>query len=214
PDAILRCTNKVYLAELLSAHDIPMPPTVVVHRDNADSVVDTLGLPLVLKVPDGSFSTGVKRAASAMEVAETLDTMLNQSELVIAQAFAPTEYDWRIGILDGEPLYACRYYMARGHWQIYNWSSRSRKDREGTFETVPLDQVPAVVIETALAATARVGTSLYGVDLKELDGGAVVIEINDNPNIDAGVEDRVAGDALYDRIIAGLRSRMEAERRL
>ncbi|MGK7312352.1 MAG: RimK family protein, partial [Candidatus Longimicrobiales bacterium M2_2A_002] len=47
PDAILRCTNKVYLAELLSAHDIPMPPTVVVHRDNADSVVDTLGLPLV-----------------------------------------------------------------------------------------------------------------------------------------------------------------------
>ena len=212
PDAILRCTNKVYLAELMAAHDIPTPPTVVVHRENADTVVDALGLPLVLKVPDGSFSTGVKKAASAAEVGETLDAMLDRSELVIAQAYAPTDYDWRIGVLDGEPLYACRYFMARGHWQIYNWSSRSRQNREGGFETVPLDGVPEPVIRTALDATALIGTSLYGVDLKELGDGPVVIEVNDNPNIDAGVEDREAGDALYDRIIAGLRARLERER--
>ena len=30
----------------------------------------------------------------------------------------PTDYDWRIGVLDGEPLFACKYKMARGHWQI------------------------------------------------------------------------------------------------
>lgn len=213
PDAILRCTNKVYLAELLTARGVPIPRTVIVHRDNADAVVDELGLPLVLKVPDGSFSTGVKRAASPGEVHETLNGMLDHSDLVIAQAFTPTDYDWRVGILDGEPLFACKYYMAKGHWQIYNWGSRSRQHREGAFETVPLDRVPVPVLDTAAQATAPIGTSLYGVDLKEVDGRTLVIEVNDNPNIDAGVEDRVAGDALYDRVIAGLRARLRQERR-
>ncbi len=213
PDAILRCTNKVYLAELLQAHNVATPRTVIVHRDNAESVIDTLGLPLVLKVPDGSFSTGVKKAASSQEVAETLDTMLNRSDLVIAQAYTPTEYDWRVGVLDGEPLYACKYYMARGHWQIYNWASRSRRHQEGDFETVPLDRVPERVLKTALRATTLIGSSLYGVDLKEINGRPVVIEINDNPTVDAGVEDRVAGDALYDRIIGVLKTRMPKERR-
>ncbi len=213
PDAILRCTNKVYLAELLGSKGVPMPRTVIVHRDNADTVIDELGLPLVLKVPDGSFSTGVKRAASPGEVRETLDAMLDRSDLVIAQAFTPTDYDWRVGVLDGEPLFACKYYMARGHWQIYNWASRARKHREGAYETVALDRVPAPVLETALAATALIGTSLYGVDLKEVDGRPMVIEVNDNPNIDAGVEDRVAGDALYDRVIAALRARIEDGRK-
>ncbi len=213
PDAILRCTNKVYLAELLESHGVAMPRTVIVHRDNAESVVDTLGLPLVLKVPDGSFSTGVKKAASPQEVTETLDAMLDRSDLVIAQAFTPTDYDWRIGVLDGEPLFACKYYMARGHWQIYNWASRSRRHQEGGYETVALDRVPEKVLKTALRATSFIGSSLYGVDLKEVDGRPVVIEINDNPNIDAGVEDRVAGDALYDRVIAALKARLPKERR-
>ncbi|MFW5947361.1 MAG: RimK family protein [Gemmatimonadota bacterium] len=213
PDAILRCTNKVYLAELLESNSVPTPKTVIVHRDNAGSLIDELGLPLVLKVPDGSFSTGVMRAASPTEVRETLNAMLDRSDLVIAQAYTPTDYDWRVGVLDGEPLFACKYYMARGHWQIYNWGSRSRKDREGAFETVPTDAVPPAVLDTALRATALVGTSLYGVDLKESNGGSVVIEVNDNPSIDAGVEDRVAGDALYDRIIAALLSRIETARK-
>jgi glutathione synthase/RimK-type ligase-like ATP-grasp enzyme len=41
----------------------------------------------------------------------------------------------------------------------------------------------------ALKAGASIGKSLYGVDVKELDGGFIVIEVNDNPNIDAGLED-------------------------
>jgi glutathione synthase/RimK-type ligase-like ATP-grasp enzyme len=208
PDSILRCTNKVYLAELLGQRGVPTPKTVVVHRDNADSVVADLGLPLVLKVPDGSFSTGVMRAASPGEVQEALNAMLERSDLVIAQAFTPTDYDWRVGVLDGEALFACKYYMARGHWQIYNWSSRSRRDREGAWETVAIEAVPAAVLETAIRATGLIGTSLYGVDLKEVDGRAMVIEVNDNPNIDAGVEDAVEGDALYDRVIAALRTRI------
>jgi len=40
----------------------------------------------------------------------------------------------------------------------------------------------------------------------------VVIEVNDNPNIDAGVEDKVLGQQLYERIMEEFLRRMEARR--
>ena len=35
PESILRCTNKVYQAELFARHKIACPPTMVVHAENA-----------------------------------------------------------------------------------------------------------------------------------------------------------------------------------
>ena len=47
-----------------------------------------------------------------------------------------------------------------------------------------------------------IGNGLYGVDIKETDDGRILlIEINDNPNIDAGVEDKIAGNSLYETIM-------------
>ena len=48
---------------------------------------------------------------------------------------------------------------------------------------------------------ALIGNGLYGVDVKQNDEGVYVIEINDNPNIDAGVEDGILGAELYQAII-------------
>src|SRR5690606_28995997 len=59
PDSILKCNNKVYLAELLTRHRIPVPKTILVHRHNLEQVIPSLDLPCVLKQPDSSFSLGV-----------------------------------------------------------------------------------------------------------------------------------------------------------
>jgi hypothetical protein len=40
-----------------------------------------------------------------------------------------------------------------------------------------------------------------------------VIEVNDNPNVEAGVEDGVLGATLYERIMAFLIVRIEQRRR-
>ncbi|HJU21463.1 MAG TPA: RimK-like ATPgrasp N-terminal domain-containing protein, partial [Casimicrobiaceae bacterium] len=48
PDSILKCTNKVYLNELLTRHRVPVPKTLMVHRDNVDDIVPMLGLPCIL----------------------------------------------------------------------------------------------------------------------------------------------------------------------
>ena len=89
--------------------------------------------------------------------------------------------------------------MAKDHWQIYNW--KSIEEVEGYFETVALEDVPEGVIKTALKVTKLIGDSLYGVDIKSYGDKHYVIEVNDNPNIDFNVEDRIIGKDLYQQIM-------------
>jgi len=68
------------------------------------------------------------------------------------------------------------------------------------------------VVKTALKAANLIGDGLYGVDLKQIGNKVVVIEVNDNPSIDAGVEDAVLGSALYETIMQEFLRRLELRR--
>ncbi len=212
PESILRCTNKVFLAELLTRHDIPTPSTVIFSKDNWEQVIDRIGFPCVLKLPDSSFSAGVVKVDDEKAYQEILPQMLDASELILAQEFVPTAFDWRIGVLDGQPLYACRYHMARKHWQIIKRDDGG-KVRYGQSDTLPVHQAPAKVVRTAVKAARLVGDGLYGIDCKEIDGKPMIIEVNDNPNIDAGVEDKVLGPMLYETLMRTFIARIESRRR-
>ena len=85
PESILKCTNKVFLAELFERHKILTPRTVIVHRGNAGFVSRMLGLPCILKRPDGSYSLGVMKVENEEEFAANVEEMLDRSDLVIAQ---------------------------------------------------------------------------------------------------------------------------------
>ena len=69
------------------------------------------------------------------------------------------------------------------------------------------------VIKMALKAADLIGDGFYGVDLKEVGRRCCVIEVNDNPNVDAGHEDGVLKDALYREVMAVFAKRIEARRR-
>lgn len=215
PDSILRCSNKVYLAELLTRARIPTPRTMIVHRDNLQEIIPTTGLPCILKQPDSAFSRGVIKVETAEGLHRETRRLLEKSELVIAQQFLPTDFDWRVGIIDGKPLYACRYYMAKKHWQIVSRDGNGNSNW-GRSESVPLWQAPRAVVNTALQAASLIGDGLYGVDLKELDGRVHVIEINDNPDVISGYEDAELKDELYARIMEVFLERVERrkERRI
>jgi glutathione synthase/RimK-type ligase-like ATP-grasp enzyme len=208
PESIVRCTNKVYLAELMQRHGVSIPKTIVLHKDNLDGVERELGFPCVLKQPDSSFSQGVVKVSSPSELREAMNTLLLESDLIIAQEFISTDFDWRVGILDRTPIYACRYFMARNHWQIYKNESDGRSV-SGRAETLPVELAPRSVVRTALKAANLVGDGLYGVDVKEVHGKAYLIEVNDNPSIDAGVEDSVLKDELYRRIMSSFLHRID-----
>lgn len=213
PWSILRCANKIYLAELLAKARLPAPLTIILTRDDlSGGVAGRFQYPLVLKLPDAAFSRGMHKVDDAGELRAALEEMLEVSELILAQEFAPSDFDWRIGILDHQPLFACRYYMARGHWQIYNWSAENPAHRSGKSETVHVEFVPAPVIELAVKASRLIGDGLYGVDIKQCGNRLLLIEVNDNPNIDAGIEDAALGQELYRRLARSFRRRIEQAR--
>ncbi|MGK7369414.1 MAG: RimK family protein [Candidatus Halalkalibacterium sp. M3_1C_030] len=211
PESILKCTNKVYLAELLKRNGIPAPKTLIVSEESSGRIEQELGLPCILKQPDSSFSQGVVKADNETELREMLVKLFDTSDLLIAQEFLPTDYDWRVGILNREPLYVCKYYMARKHWQIYERSDDG-KTYSGKAETLPVNEAPEQVLNTALKAADLIGDGLYGVDLKQVGNKVYVIEVNDNPSIDTGYEDVVLKDALYHRIMKEFLRRIEEKK--
>jgi glutathione synthase/RimK-type ligase-like ATP-grasp enzyme len=208
PESIIRCGNKVYLVELAKRLDLAIPPTMVVSSARTDDIIRELGLPCVLKQPDSAFSEGVFRADTRQELSAGLQRLLSRSDLIVVQSFMPTEFDWRVGILDRQPLFVCRYYMADGHWQIYHHGEKRTKD--GETETLAVQHAPHEVLNLALRTANAIGDGFYGVDIKTVNGRHVLMEINDNPSIDRGVEDAVLGDQLYERVMKVFRARVDA----
>jgi glutathione synthase/RimK-type ligase-like ATP-grasp enzyme len=102
--------------------------------------------------------------------------------------------------------------MPKKHWQIVKHEPDGRVE-EGTFKSHAVDQAPGEVVDLGVRAAGLIGDGLYGVDIKQTPRGPVVIEINDNPNLDVGVEDSVLKDDLYRRILADLVRRIEMRRR-
>lgn len=215
PWSILKCSNKVYLYERLARARIRQPKSWV-FLSGAPVSAQALGLsfPLVLKHPEGCFSKGVFKLDHADQLEPSLKLLFEDSDLIIGQEFIPSDFDWRVGVINYQPLFACRYYMASGHWQIYNWASDDQERVVGGSETVSLSEVPKAVLNTAVRAASLMGDGLYGVDLKEVNGAVYVIEVNDNPNIDAGIEDAIEGSALYQTIALNFLHMIERARGL
>ncbi len=215
PSSILRCTNKVYLADLLASHGLGMPATEILYRERLgeiEQVGERLGFPLVLKIPDGCFSRGVIKVTSAAELRRAAGELFEHSVLLLAQEYCYTEYDWRIGVLNRKPLYACQYFMSKGHWQIYNHKAKGA-DINGECRTLPVHEAPRAVVDLALQAAGLIGDGLYGVDLKQAGDRVVVIEVNDNPNLDAGIEDAYLQDDLYALVLEEFIRRLDLRRR-
>lgn len=212
PMSMIRCTNKVYLDELMRANNVPVPPTIMIAgEEDLVKAADCLGFPMVLKIPDSSFSRGVKRVASMEELRILAQEWLKDSDLLLAQKYMPTKFDWRVGVLGGKPLFVCQYKMARHHWQIVKHDPKGGKPLEGGFATCALADAPPAVIDIGLKAARCIGDGLYGVDLKETDDGIVVIEVNDNPNIEHGVEDAAEKDDVWLNITRWFIDRLERE---
>ena len=101
-------------------------------------------------------------------------------------------------------MYAIRSY--------YDWTSEEPDKFCGNADSIPINQVPPHILKAAIKASSLIGDGLYGVDLKEVDQKAYVIEVNDNPNIDMGIEDVLAGTGLYEKIMYSIFNRIEANR--
>ena len=210
PISMIRCTNKIYLHELMTSNGIAVPPTVILAGlHDLSRAIAELGFPMVLKVPDSSFSRGVKKVDNETELAALAREWFEDTDLLLAQAFMPTTFDWRVGVLGGKPLFVCQYMMAKKHWQIVKHRANGIP-LEGDHQTIPLGEAPPAVVDIGLRAAQLIGDGLYGVDIKETLDGIFVVEVNDNPNIEHGVEDQAEKDQVWIELTRWFTDRLDS----
>ena len=209
PDAILICCDKTIQHKIFQLNNIPAPKTCVIPKNGICPIPYYLGLPLILKNPYSCFSKGVFKVDCYSTYFRFSTMLLDKMDKIIVQEFMQTEYDWRIGILNNEIIFACKYYMSPGHWKVIKHDNKG-EFVDGDSETWVINDVPLNIRELAIRTALCIGNGFYGVDIKEKDGQAYVIEVNDSPNVDAGIEDEILGDALYDKIIHHLISQYQA----
>jgi glutathione synthase/RimK-type ligase-like ATP-grasp enzyme len=204
--SILVCCDKIHMYRRLLAAGVAIPRTVFVRKEEVtaargSSLFDELGRRIVLKAPNSSFSQHVEKVETPEEFAKVGERFLHRADRIVAQEFVESDFDWRVGVLGGEPLFAARYVIPEETFKIL--AIVDGKMRTCRVEAVPVAEAPPHVVATAVAAADAVGKGLYGVDLKDVGGRAVVIEVNDNPTINAEEEDLFARD-VYSRIVRRL----------
>lgn len=207
PDSIIICCDKVNMYRRLQLAGVAIPETTFVNKsgishEQGAAFLEQLGEPFVLKAPNSSFSLFVEKIHTPEEFVKVGKRFVRRSDRLIAQKFVKSEFDWRVGVLAGEPLYVCQYIIPKRRWKILTYTEGGRVI-EGDVKGFRLDEVDAGLLETAVSAANAVGNGLYGIDIKQVGDQFVVIEVNDNPTIAAGEEDAKA-PKIYEKILEHL----------
>ena len=213
PESIFICCDKVNMYRHLMTAGVPMPESVFIDENDltkayGEKLLDTLGSPLVLKAPNSSFSMYVDRVSTPDEFMKVGKRFFRRSDRIVAQRYMRSDFDWRVGLLGGKPLYVCQYTIPKKRWKIVSYTP-SGSVVVGPVKGISLEQADPLLLKRAMEAGAAIGKGFYGIDLKQIGGDYVVIEVNDNPTIMAGDEDQKES-GLYERIVRYLMGEREA----
>jgi ribosomal protein S6--L-glutamate ligase len=179
--AIARSRDKLRSLQLLSRHDIGIPPTAFVRRreDVRSAIRKVGGAPVILKLLEGTQGMGVILAETAKSAESVLDAMYSLKQNILIQAFieeaAGTDYR---AIVVGQRVVAA---MTR---QAGEGEFRSNLHRGGSARGVTLD--PAFE-RTAIHAAEVLGLNIAGVDMLPAREGPMVLEVNSSPGLE-GIE--------------------------
>jgi len=201
-DSIQICSDKINMYLHLMKNGVSIPKTVFLQNheitwNRVKEIFDTLGTPLVVKEPSTSFSARVEKVESVSDFLKVARRYIKLSDWIVVQSYIESQFDWRVGILGGEVLYACKYIIPSESFKIQ--ATVNGHIVYCAVKSVHPEQVPSQVVDVALLAGKAIGTGLYGVDIKEKDDQVYVIEVNDNPSLESGEDEYYP--FIYDKII-------------
>jgi len=201
-DSIQICGDKINMYSHLIKKNVALPKTVFLSKnelsvERVSQLFDTLGTPLIVKEPSTSFSLRVEKVTDIAGFFRVARRFIKMSDWIVVQQYVESTYDWRVGVLGGKLLYACKYTIPSVTFKIQ--ASVNGHIVYCGVESVPADGVPPHVIQLGIDAANAIGNGLYGVDIKNSNGDARVIEVNDNPSLESG-EDAFYPD-VYERIV-------------
>jgi ribosomal protein S6--L-glutamate ligase len=179
--AISRSRDKLRSLQLLSRHDIGIPPTAFARRreDVRSAIRKVGGAPVILKLLEGTQGVGVILAESVKSAESVLDAMSSLGQNILIQAYVEEAAgtDYRAIVVGGRVVAAMSRHAGEGEF-------RSNLHRGGTAVGVELEPSYAA---TAVHAAEVLGLNIAGVDMLPSKDGPVVLEVNSSPGLE-GIE--------------------------
>ena len=195
---ILQSRDKLHSSQILARNRIPTPRTAYVRdmKDIERAIEAVGGLPVVVKVTQGTQGQGVFLRHTLHETTNLVQGLLVTGKAVLIQEYVAESHGKDIrALVVGGKVVACMRRKARGR------EFRSNYHLNGTVEKVDISEEYA---DVACRAARVIGLNVAGVDLLEGNDGPLVLEVNSSPGLE-GIEKasgaNVAG-AIIDYVIA------------
>lgn len=180
-DALLNSRDKLICLQLLTAHQLPVPKTVFAHasRNPKTLIEDVGGVPLVIKLLEGTQGIGVILAENDLTAQSTIEAFTKLKAKFLIQKFIKEAAgtDIRAFVVDGEVVGAMKRSSQGKEF-------RSNLHRGGTSVPVELSERERIV---AIKAAKVLGLGVAGVDLLRSNDGPLIMEVNASPGLE-GIE--------------------------
>src|SRR5262245_48259959 len=163
--AIARSRDKLRCLQILSRHDIGLPPTVYTRQaDHVPTCIERVdGPPVVVKLLQGTQGIGVLLAESTTAASSVVEAFHGLEQNILIQKFIREARG-----ADIRALVVGRKIAAAMKRQAVPGEFRSNMHRGGTAKKIRL---PAEYRKTALAAARVLGLRVAGVDMIESEEG-------------------------------------------
>jgi ribosomal protein S6--L-glutamate ligase len=194
--AIARSRDKLRSLQILSSHDIGLPPTVFTRQpDHINDCIERVqGPPVVVKLLEGTQGIGVVLAETARAASSVIEAFQGLDQNILIQKFIA-----EAGGADIRALVVGRKVVAAMRRQAVKGEFRSNMHRGGTAKKVTLSPEAR---KMALAAVRLLGLRVAGVDMIESKEGPMIMEVNSSPGLE-GIQKTTGvdvGEAIIEQI--------------
>jgi ribosomal protein S6--L-glutamate ligase len=176
--AIARSRDKLRSLQILSRHDIGLPPTVFTRQaEHINNCIERVqGPPVVVKLLQGTQGIGVVLAESARAASSVIEAFHGLEQNILIQKFISEAEG-----TDIRALVVGRRVVAAMRRQAVAGEFRTNIHRGGTAKKVRLSPEAR---KAAIAAARVLGLRVAGVDLIESREGPMVMEVNSSPGLE------------------------------
>ncbi len=180
-EALVRSRDKLRSLQVLSRARIGLPKTVFTNysRDVEGVIKQVGGVPLVIKLLEGTQGLGVVLAETKNAAESVIEAFNGLQARVIVQEFIKEAKgaDIRAFVVDGHVVGAMKRQGKEGEF-------RSNLHRGGSAAVIELTDEEEIA---AVKATKAMGLGVAGVDMLQSSRGPLILEVNSSPGLE-GIE--------------------------
>lgn len=192
--ALVRSRDKLQSLQVLSKAELGLPKTIFTNysRDVKGAIDSVGGVPLVIKLLEGTQGLGVVLAETENAAESVIEAFNGLEARVIVQEFIKEAKgaDLRAFVVNGKIVGAMKRQAQEGEF-------RSNLHRGGTARIVNLTKEEE---HAAIKAAEVLNLGVAGVDMLQSSRGPLILEVNSSPGLE-GIE-RATGTDIASEIIS------------